>query len=570
MDRRRTYPRGVPYSINYPEIPLYAFLENSARKFPNRDAIIFYGNRMTYSGVWNEARLLAAALGELGVEKGNRVGLLLPNVPQFIIAYNAVLAAGGVVVPVNPLNPTEEVGRELRETEADTLIVLDRLLERLPEEPPGDLIVAEAAGYTPAHIRLLARLRYGSIKHPQGALSFEELVKARPLDPLPEISPKEDLAAILYTSGTTGKPKGVVLTHHNLVANALQSYHWLRGWGFSAKPQPAGWPVIVCAVPFFHIYGMTVAMNEGVQFGCTHVLVPEPTPEAIMDAIQRYRATHLPAIPRFIREILGHPDLDRYDLTSLTSCVSGGASIEPELMERFVEATGARFYQGYGLTEAGPSTHCTPIEGDPNYRSAGLAFPDTEAKIVDLRLGEVEMPPGEAGELVVRGPQVMKGYWRAPEETTRVLKDGWLYTGDIARVDDGGYLYIVGRKREKIVAEGHTVWPSEVEEVLSSHPDVEAAIAVGVPDPLRCSTDIRALVTLREGADRGGADGELLDLCRERLDYFQVPARIMVVDTLPTTAMGDVDRLAVEAEIDRLVQEQLDFLASRGSGSSPP
>jgi len=194
MDRRRTYPRGVPYSINYPEIPLYAFLENSARKYPNRDAIIFYGNRMTYGRVWDEAKRLAAALCGLGVEKGDRIGLLLPNVPQFIIAYNAVLAAGGVVVPVNPLNPTVEVGRELAETEADTLIVLDRLLEKLPEEPPRNLIVAEAARYTPAHIRILARLRHRGIKHPPGAPSFEELMKGRPLDPLPEISPKEDLA----------------------------------------------------------------------------------------------------------------------------------------------------------------------------------------------------------------------------------------------------------------------------------------------------------------------------------------------------------------------------------------
>jgi long-chain acyl-CoA synthetase len=567
MDRRRSYPRGVPYSINYPDIPLYAFLENSARKFPNRNAIIFYGNKMTYDLVWDEARRLVAALQGLGVEKGERVGLLLPNVPQFIIAYNAVLAAGGVVVPVNPLNPSEEIRRELEETEAEKLIVLDRLLERLPEEPLGDLIVAEAAGYTPAHVRFSARFRYGGVRRPKGALSFEELVKSRPLDLLPEISPGEDLAVITYTSGTTGLPKGVMLTHRNLVANALQSYHWLRGWGFSAKPQPAGWPVIVCAVPFFHIYGMTVGMNEGIQFGCTHVLVPEPKPEAIMDAIQRYNATHLPAIPRFIQEILSHPDLGRYDLTSLTSCVSGGASIEPGLMERFVEVTGARFYQGYGLTESGPSTHCTPIEGAPNYRSAGLAFPDTEARIVDLQLGEIEIPLGGAGELVVRGPQVMKGYWKDPEETARTLREGWLYTGDIARIDEEGYLYIVGRKRDRIVAEGHTVWPSEVEEVLASHPGVAAAIAVGVPDPLRCSTDVRAIVTLKAETEKEGVAGELLDYCRERLEYFQVPAMVTVVDSLPMTAMGKVDRLVVEAEVEAQLQERLGFLASQRSES---
>jgi len=562
MDRRESYPGGVPYSINYPEIPLHAFLENSARKFPNRAAMTFYGNRIPYSRVWDEARSLAAALRRLGLEKGDRVGILLPNVPQFVVAYNAILASGGTAVPVNPLNPVEEIERELRKTDARALIILDRLLDKLPPERPENLIVAEAASYTPTHLRLLSRLRYPVVR-PEGALRFEELARGPPLEEFPAIDPREDLAVILYTSGTTGAPKGVMLTHRSLVANALQSYHWLRGWGYSAKPQHAGWPVILCAVPFFHSYGMTVAMNEAVQFGCTLIMIPEPSVEAIMKGIQSERATHLPAIPRFISEILGHPDLDRYDLSSLTSCVSGGASIDPEDMERFVALTGARFYQGYGLTEAGPSTHCTPIEGEPNYSSAGLAFPDTDARIVDLQTGEVEMPPGEKGELHVRGPQVMKGYWRDQDETDRVLVDGWLHTGDICSIDEGGYLYIYGRKRDRIIAEGHTVWPQEVEDVLSSHPDVELAAAFGVPDPLRCSTDVQAFVTLSEGAERKGFEGRILDHCRERLQYFQVPARVMIVESLPLTTMGKVDRLAIEAEIERRIQEQMEALSSQ-------
>jgi long-chain acyl-CoA synthetase len=439
---------------------------------------------------------------------------------------------------------------------------LDRLLDKLPSERHENLIVAEAAGYAPTHLRLLSRLRY-NVRRPEGSLRFEDLVRGPPLEVFPAVDSREDLAVILFTSGTTGSPKGVMLTHHSLVANALQSYHWLRGWGYSAKPQHAGWPIILCAVPFFHSYGMTVAMNEAVQFGCTLVMIPEPSAEAIMKGIQAERATHLPAIPRFIKEILSHPDLDRYDLSSLTSCVSGGASIDPDDMERFVALTGARFYQGYGLTEAGPSTHCTPIEGDPNYSSAGLAFPDTDAKIVDLQLGEVEMPIGEKGELLVRGPQVMKGYWRAQEETDRVLVDGWLHTGDICSIDERGYLYIYGRKRDRIIAEGHTVWPQEVEDVLSSHPDVELAAAFGVPDPLRCSTDVQAIVTLKEGADKEGIEGRLLDHCRERLQYFQVPARVMVVESLPLTTMGKVDRLAIEAEVERRIQEQMDLLSSQ-------
>jgi long-chain acyl-CoA synthetase len=339
-----------------------------------------------------------------------------------------------------------------------------------------------------------------------------------------------------------------MLTHCSLVANALQSYHWLRGWGYSAKPQPAGWPVVVCAVPFFHSYGMTIALNETVQYGCTLVLVPEPGPDAIMKAIQDHNATHLPTIPRFIQEILDHPDLPKRDLTSLTSIVSGGAPIEPGLVERFEELTGATIYQGYGLTEAGPSTHCTPIEGSPNRRTVGLPFPDTEARVVDLQLGEIELGPGEKGELLVRGPQIMKGYWNDPEATARVLKDGWLHTGDIVEKDEEGFLYIVGRKRDRIVAAGHTVWPSEVEEILGAHPSVERVVAIGVPDPLRCATDVEAFVTLRTGIEHEGIEEELLDLCARSLDYFKVPAKITVVASLPLTALGKVDRVAVEAD----------------------
>jgi len=558
----RSYPRGVPVSINYPEIPLHAFLENSARKFPNRDAVVFYGRRITYEELWDSSRRLAAALRGLGVEKGDRVGLLLPNVPQFIIAYNAILAAGGIVVPINPLNPVEEIGRELGETEAKILIALDRLADRIPEFQ-GTVIVTEAEAYIPWHLRLLSRLKGQRGTTPQGALSFERLVEGPPRETLAEVDPREDLAVILYTSGTTGPPKGVMLTHYNLVANALQSYHWLRGWGYSAKPQRAGWPIILCAVPFFHSYGMTVAMNESVQFGCTLVLVPEPSAEAIMEAIQRHRCTHFPTVPRFIREILRHPDLERYDLTSLTSCVSGGASTDPTLMRKFVEITGARFYQGYGLTEAGPTTHCTPVEGEPRYASAGLAFPDTEARIVDLQIGEVEMPPGEKGELLVRGPQVMKGYWKDPEETARVLRDGWLHTGDIATVDEEGYLYVVGRKRERIISVGRTVWPSEVEEALESHPSVARAVAIGVPDPLRCDTGLQALVTLEPGVESDDVENELTDYLSARLEYFRVPSEITVVDSLPLTAVGRVDRLAVEADVERRIQEDMERASRR-------
>ncbi|MBN2336241.1 AMP-binding protein [Candidatus Bathyarchaeota archaeon] len=550
-----SYPRGVPISIKYPEMPVYELWRNSARKFPDRDAVIYLGARHTYAALWGQTLCLAANLRGTGVSKGDRVGVLLPNCPQFIVAYNAAHLLGAAVVAVNPLMPVQEVGRQLKETGCKTLIILDRLLDKLPEKHPETVIIAEAAYYAPTRLRFLSRLTYRGLKPPRNALRFEDLTRGPRLEGFADVRPREDVAVIVYTSGTTGEPKGVMLTHYGQVANALQSYHWLRGWGYSAKPQAAGWPVVLCALPFFHSYGLVV-MNEAVSFGCTLVLLPNPTAESILKATDRHSVTHFPLIPRLIREILRHPDLAKYDLTSLTHCASGGASIPVEDMRRFEKVAGARMYQGYGLTEAGPSVSATPVEGEPNYASAGQVYPDTEVRIMDLQLGEVEAPRGEKGEIVVRGPQLMAGYWGDPEATAEVVRGGWLHTGDIGYMDEDGYLYIVGRKMDRIVARGHTVWPTEVEEVLQSHPDVEAAVAFGVPDPLRCTTDIRAAVILAEGTEpTDELEHKLLALCNERLEEYQVPARIMFRDKMPMTAMGKVDRAAVLAEVDERIRE---------------
>jgi long-chain acyl-CoA synthetase len=365
---------------------------------------------------------------------------------------------------------------------------------------------------------------------------------------------KNSLAAIIYTSGTTGKPKGVMLTHMNLVANTLQAYHWLRSWGFSSKPQLTGWPIVICAVPFFHSYGLTICLNEPIQFGSSLVLIPEPNAEPIMKAIQKYKSTHFPCIPRFISEILSHKHLRRYDITSLTSVLSGGASIDPSLVEKFIGVTGAQFYQGYGLTEAGPSTHCTPYDAVPNYQTVGLPFPDTEARIVDLQLGSIDATQGEKGELIVRGPQIMN-----------VLKEGWLYTGDIMIKDEEGFFYFIGRKRDRVVTGGRSVWPTEVEKVLKSYPGVKMVVAFGVLDPLRCTNDIRVLVTLEDSSPKNIED-ELVEYCSKHLEYYQIPTSIDVVDTLPLTHMGKVDRVTIEAKIKRQLQKDLDQVINQRNG----
>jgi len=555
------YPQGVPRSLRYPEIPLHALLENSARKYPWRPALLYYGRRISYSQLWEASLRVASSLDEGGLGRGDRVALLLPNIPQFVIAYFGILAAGCVAVPLNPLNPEREIERELSEVEAKTLIALDRFLDRLPE---GDweLYLAEAESYLPWHLRALSRLRGGRPRRRGGAKGFGELMASPPRKPELEMDPEEDLAVILYTGGTTGPPKGVMHTHFSLVANALQTYHWTRGWGESRKPYPAGWPYVLSAVPFFHSYGLTVALNEPILAGATLILLPRPTAEEILGAIERYRATHLPATPRMIREITTHPWAEHHRLGSLILSVTGGAPLDWETAERFMRLTGAQLHHGYGLTEAGPVTHCTPVDRGAKPGSVGLPLPDTEHRVVDLETRRYDVPRGKPGELLVRGPQLMRGYWRRPEETERALREGWLHTGDVGLIDEEGWLHILGRRGERIVAEGHALWPEEVEALLRSHPGVEEAAVVGVVDPMRCATDVQALIVPRRGY--GGEDlaGSLLALCRESLEPYKVPSRILIVEELPKTPLGKIDRRRLRL----MVGISLGFEGGEGEG----
>ncbi|MBD3205455.1 AMP-binding protein [Candidatus Bathyarchaeota archaeon] len=554
MNQSQDYPDGVPISIKYPEMPLYEFWANSTRKFPDRDALIYLGARYSYSELWEQIQSLARHLKSLGIEKGDRVGLILPNCPQFIIAYYSVILVGATVVAVNPLMTVGEIERQVNSTECKILIILDRLLDRLPEKYP-ELIVARGAYFAPPLLRLLGFLRHRKKDIPKGAILFEDLTRGPKLAEPAGIDPKDDVAMIMFTSGTTGQPKGVMLSHYALMANALQSYYWLRGWGYSSKPQSDGYPIILCAMPFFHSYGLVV-LNEAVSFGCTMVLVPKPTAVSILEAIQKYKITHAPLIPRMIKEMLLHPDIEDYDLSSLTTASSGGAPIQEEDMKKLEELANVRLYQGYGLTEAGPSVSASTVLGAPNYLSVGLPYPDTEVKIMDLQIGEVEMPPGEIGEVVVKGPQLMKGYWKDPDTTTELIKDGWLHTGDTGYLDENGHLYIVGRNSEGILARGHRVWPTEVEEVLNSHPKVEKSVAFGVPDPLRCSTDIRAGVKLVEGIEPSpNVEEELLSFCYDELEEYQVPAKISFWEDIPTTPMGKIDRAQILEKIDEKINE---------------
>lgn len=539
---RKNWPSGVPFNIKYPEIAVYDLLENSAKKYPNRTALIFYGRRLSYTEVELLARRAASALVDTGVGKGDRVALILPNIPQFIIAYYAALMTGATVVPINPLCDSAEIGRQVIQCKARTLISLDVFLDKVAEaglDPSDRVVIAtKAETYLPFPAKILRRgsRRKSSTSH----MNLERMLREHePATDLATVDAREDIAVIQYTGGTTGSPKGAMLTHYSLVANVIQTYHWLRGWGHARKPQFHGHPVVLGAVPFFHIYGMTVAMNEAIHSASTLVLLVKPEAGSMIQSISRHDVTHFPATPTMFRTILSHPSFDKLRSSQLGYCVSGGDPISSKAVDEFSDSIHADFFVGYGLTEASPVTHCT-VAGYPVPEGCvGIPFPDTQAKIMDIQTGEREMPPGTLGELIVKGPQIMKGYIQDAQNDV-ALRNGWLYTGDVGYMDETGLFYIVDRKQDRILSKGHTVWPRGIEEVLMNHPSVEAAAVVGIDDPQRCAVEVRAYVVPKPG-HRLQPD-ELSRFCSKALENYQIPEVFEIVDNLPTTPLGKISR----------------------------
>jgi len=353
---------------------------------------------------------------------------------------------------------------------------------------------------------------------------------------------------IQYTGGTTGLPKGVALTHFNLAANAVQSYQWLKGWGYGDKPQSEALPMVLCAVPFFHTYGITL-MNEGILLGSTLILIPKPEPKDILSAIQKYKLTYFSGVPLIFEALLKYSELKDHDLNSLQYCISGGDFLSSNTAKKFAETTGVEILDGYGLTEASPITHCNPIDKDKRRPgSIGIPFPDTEAKIVDIDTGAKDLAPNEIGELVIRGPQVMKSYWNMPEEDVYALRNGWLYTGDIAKMDDDGYFYIVDRKKYLIQFSGVNIWARKIEETLLMHPAVKEAAVIGLEDPYQCASAIKAFVVLHEEYENRVETEDLINFSRKNLSDYEVPGVIEFRKELPKTALGKIDKTALKGE----------------------
>jgi len=541
------YPPKVPPSLTYPEIPLDQLLRETATKSPNAVATIFYGAKMTYREIDEGATAFAGALARLDVEMGDRVGILLPNSPPFVIAYYGILRRGAIAVPLNPLLSPYELRHTLQDCGAIALVTTDPLLpkaaEAVHETPVRHLIVASPAAYVPLLMRPIVKAKArpkGAVRIPPGVQghSFEALLREGAKPPKVEFDPHEQVAVFQYTGGTTGLPKAAMLTHFNLVANVYQTDAWTYGLQKGAE-------VFLCVLPFFHSYGMTVGMNLAIVKAAAMLLLPKFDPVETAKAIQQYKATLFPGVSSMYAAVAHYAQRGNMDISSIKVCVSGGGPLPREVHDRFVAATGAKLVEGYGLTEASPVTHCNPIwHGENRIGSIGLPFPDTDCKIVDLETGTKELPPCEPGELVIKGPQVMKGYFNRPEETAQALRDGWLYTGDIAVMDEDGYFRIVDRKKDLIIVSGFNVYPREVEEVLYQYPKVYEAAVVGVKHPLRGEM-VKAFVVLKEGEK--ATEAELIAFCRERLASYKVPREIEFVKELPKSAVGKILRRELKA-----------------------
>lgn len=542
----RHYGGALQPSLTYPEVPLFRFLEEAAADFPQRPAALFYGRALAYGELKDQMERFAGALARLGVGKGDRVALMFPNCPQAIIAYYGALRLGAVVVQLSPIASARELAFQLEDAGARILVTVDavaRHAPRLLEDGHLDhLIIGRISDHLPGLLRLLYPLkarREGQPPLPSGPRVHEwkALLSQAAAPPPVDIDPDADLALIQYTGGTTGTPKGAMLSHRNLVCNTLQAVAWF-------PDLRRGEERILAVLPFFHVYGMTVCMNFAMATAATLILLPRFELEAVLKAINRYKPTLFPGAPTMYVAVNNHPQVSRYDLRSIRACISGAAALPVEVRERFEALTGGRLVEGYGLTEASPVTHCNPLWGEARAGSIGLPFPDTDCRIVDLQTGE-DVPAGEPGELLVRGPQVMKGYWNRPEENARALRDGWLHTGDVARMDEDGYFYIVDRLKEMIIAGGFNVYPREVEEVLYEHPAVREAAVIGVPDEYRGET-IKAFVVLKPGA-QVTAD-EIIAFCREHLARYKVPALVEFREDLPKSLVGKVLRRVLAEE----------------------
>ncbi len=547
------YARGVPHVVEIPDVPVTALLDDAAARFGRRSALRYFGGSMSFRRLDRLADTFADGLAALRVQRGDRVALILPNCPQFLIAWFGVLRMGAVAVPFNPLYTADEMRHQLRDSGATVAVAFDQAYERIDrirkETQLEHVITTSLTEYLPAKMRLALRLPVQKAREAREKLTAE-------LDPDAEVlswtdvfrrssgprlqtlvDPDKDLAALLYTGGTTGRPKGAMLTHRNLVANVLQVSAW--------DPRlTAGKDVAVAVLPGFHAYGL-IFLLTAILNGASTVLLPTFDLELLRRATKRLRPTIFPGVPPMYSQIL---KMDRKGLkpfSSLRSCVSGAMRLPYETIDAFKEATGSQLVEGYGLTEASPVVTCNPIGANARPGTVGLPLPNTDVRVVDEHDAARALQPGEAGELAAKGPQIFAGYWHEPDDSAAMLRDGWLHTGDIAVMSPDGYITIIDRKRDMIIASGFSVFPSEIEDVINTLPAVAETAAVGIPDPYRGET-VLACVVLKQGAHI--TEQEIIEHCQEHLAAYKIPKVVEFRTSLPHNIIGKVPRRLVRDE----------------------
>lgn len=530
----KNYP--VRWNLEYPEVSLFNYFRESTAPCGDLVSLVFFGEEITFRQMHESIDRFAAALADLGVTKGDRVALMLPNCPEYVYAYYAVLKLGAIVVQMNPIYTSAEVRFILKDSEAKVLVVVDGASDAFQG-------IRDHAT-TVEHVIIVPLM--GFVIEGDN-LWFDELLAKYPGgSPEAEIDPREDVAVYQYTGGTTGFPKAAMLTHYNLVCNIMQRKEWFGEWIARRLGDKITQQYVLAVVPFCHSYGMTGVMNVGLTLPAGLIMLPRFDVDSFFELLDHYRPKIFPAVPTIYTAIANHPDVGKHNLNCLEICNSGGAPMPVEVMANFEERTGARIIEGYGLTEASPATHANPLKGIRKYGSIGLPYPDTDCKIVDLKTGKQEMPVGEEGELIIKGPQVMKGYLNRPAETAETLRDGWLYTGDIATMDSNGFFYIVDRKKDMVITGALNVYPREVDEVLFDHPKVAEAITVGVPHDYFGEV-LKAYVVLKEG--ESATEEELLEHCAKKLAVYKLPRSIEFRDELPRSGVGKILRRLLVEEI---------------------
>ncbi len=542
----KSYDKGVPESIDVPAYPVQHFLEEAARRVPTNTALVFQGKELTYDELNKASDAIAAGLAANGFKKGDRAVIYMPNLPQFAIIYYGILKAGGIVIATNPLYTERELQHQLKDCGAETVFVLSRyypLLKKV-QKSGGTNVKRVIVAYIKDYLPGIKSLLYGLVKEKKegdrvdvepGDMTMKDFMALGARSPKPNVTVTgDDIALLQYTGGTTGLSKGAIGLHRNLVANALMVSSWIDDWKY-------GNDTLLGAIPFFHSYGMVTAVIFTVAIGGRLLIIPNPRDlPYVLETINKYKPAYFPGVPAMYVGINNNKDVaaGKYDLRSIRACISGSAPLLVETKKKFEELTGGKLVEGYGLTESHVATHANPLKGKNPPGSIGLPLPGVEARIVDPVEGNDELPIGAIGELVMRGPTIMQGYWNMPNETASSLRDGWLYTGDIARMDEEGYFYIEDRKKDLIICGGYNVYPREIEEVLSRHPAIMEVSVAGVPDPKR-GENVMAWVVKRPGFENV-TEAEIIEWSKGELAAYKYPRFIQFRSELPKTTVGKV------------------------------